>query len=312
MNNNNNNKFLDIILNDCKKYLSFLQFERNLSINTINSYWLDLKYYIIYIIDKNNIKSYNSIKSKHISDYISSLSKLSSNSIESSTINRVISSIKGFHKYMYINSILNKDPSRNLQSLKLKHKLPDILTFNEINNIIKVIDIKKTHAIRDKSLILLLYSSGLRVSEVINLNLSSLYINDNLLRVIGKGNKERIVPFGDKAKVSLIDYIDNYRIKYTNKSETKGILFLSNRGKAMSRKTIWNLVKYYSLAAGIKKNITPHTFRHSFASHLLEGGADLRIVQELLGHSNLSTTQIYTHLDKTYLKEIHKEFHPRG
>jgi len=307
-----NNKFINIILNDSKKYLSFLQFERNLSVNTINSYWLDLKYYITYIVDKNNIKTYKSIKAKHLSEYISSLSKISSNSIESTTINRTISSIKGFHKYIYINNICGNDPSRNLQSLKLKQKLPIVLTFNEINMIINSIDSKKKHAVRDRSLLLLLYSSGLRVSELINLNLSSLFLDDDLLRVIGKGNKERLVPFGNKAKESLINYIENYRIKYTNRSDTKGVLFLSNRGAGLSRKTIWNMVKYTSMSAGISKNITPHTFRHSFASHLLEGGADLRIVQELLGHSNLSTTQIYTHLDKTYLKEIHKEFHPRG
>ena len=138
-----NNKFIYVISNDCKKYLSFLQFERNLSINTINSYWFDLKYYIRYVTDKYKIKKYSSIKSMHINDYISSLSKLSSNAIESSTINRVISSIKGFHKYIYINNIMNKDPSRNLQSLKLKHKLPEILSFNEINNIIDAIQLKK-------------------------------------------------------------------------------------------------------------------------------------------------------------------------
>jgi len=308
----NKNIFINTLSNDCKKYLSFLQFERNLSINTVNSYWSDLKYYITYITNKYNVSSYKSIKSKYLNDYISSLSKLSSHSVESSTINRVISSIKGFHKYLFINEISSKDPSRNLQSLKLKHKLPEILSFSEIENIINVIDTDKTHMVRDRSLILLLYSSGLRVTEVIDLNLSSLYLEDDLIRVIGKGNKERIVPISIKAKTSLINYIENYRIKYTLRMETKGALFLSNRGKALSRKTIWNMVKKYALAAGINKNITPHTFRHSFASHLLEGGADLRIVQELLGHSNLSTTQLYTHLDKTYLKEIHKEFHPRG
>tara|TARA_Y100001960_G_scaffold209752_1_gene219018 strand:+ start:123 stop:743 length:621 start_codon:yes stop_codon:yes gene_type:complete len=206
---------------------------------------------------------------------------------------------------------MKKDPSRNLQSVKLKHKLPEILTYKEINRIIDAIDSKK-HKVRDRSLLLLLYSSGLRVSELINLNLNSLYIDEELIRIIGKGNKERIVPIGNKAKKSLISYIENYRSKYANKAETKGVVFLSNRGTSLSRKTIWNMVKHYSLSAGITKNITPHTFRHSFASHLLEGGADLRIVQELLGHSNISTTQIYTHLDKTYLKEIHKEFHPRG
>ena len=306
------NKFINIISNDCKKYLAFLQFERNLSNNTINSYWLDLKYYITYIVEKYKIKKYSLIKSIYLSEYISSLSKLSANSLESSTINRVISSIKGFHKYIHMNEIMKKDPSRNLLSLKLKHKLPNVLSYEEINKIVNSIDSKRKQFIRDRALILLLYSSGLRVSEIINLNLSSLYLNEDLIRVVGKGNKERIIPVGKKAKKSLIEYIDNFRIKCIHKRETKGTVFLSNRGRKMSRKTIWDIVKKLALISGIKKNVTPHTFRHSFASHLLEGGADLRIVQELLGHSNLSTTQIYTHLDKTYLKEIHKEFHPRG
>mgnify|MGYP001335585251 CR=1 FL=1 len=157
-----------------------------------------------------------------------------------------------------------------------------------------------------------MYSSGLRVSELINLTLTNFYIEEEVLRIFGKGKKERIVPISSKAKDSLIKYINDVRPMYTNKNQTNGVIFLSNRGKMLSRKTIWNIIKIATNNACIDKSVSPHTFRHSFASHLLEGGADLRIVQELLGHSSISTTQIYTHLDKTYLKEIHKEFHPRG
>jgi len=306
------NNFKNLISNDAKKYLAFLQFERNLANNTITSYWMDLKYYIKYILSTYQIKDYNSIKQKYLTDYISQLSKYSSQEIESTTINRTISSIKGFHKYLINNEIMVNDPSKNIASLKTSQKLPTVLSYDEIELIISSINESCINGVRDKSIVSLLYSSGLRVSELINLNLSSLILEENILRIIGKGNKERIVPIGIKAKLLLENYISNYRPIYSNRGNSQGIVYLSNRGTLLSRKTVWNLVKTYSNTAGIDKKVTPHTFRHSFASHLLEGGADLRIVQELLGHSSISTTQIYTHLDKTYLKEIHKEFHPRG
>ena len=304
--------FENIILNDVKKYLAFLQFERNLATNTINSYWMDIKYYIKYILSRYKLDKYSAIKQKHLTEYISTLSQLSGNQIQSSTINRAISSIKGFHKYLIINEIMVNDPSKNIHSLKLSQKLPSVLSNIEIESILSTIDISKINAIRDKSIIMLLYSSGLRVSELINLNLSSLILEENIIRVLGKGNKERLVPIGQQARVQLEEYISSFRPKYCNRGNSKGVIFLSNRGGMLSRKTIWNLIKIHTKNAGIDKRVTPHTFRHSFASHLLEGGADLRIVQELLGHTSISTTQIYTHLDKTYLKEIHKEFHPRG
>ena len=306
------NNFKHIISNDAKKYLAFLQFERNLANNTITSYWMDLKFYIKYVLETYRIKNYKSIKQKHLTDYISQLSKYSSNEIESTTINRTISSIKGFHKYLINNQIMDNDPSKNISSLKTSQKLPSVLSYNEIELILSSVDEGAVNGVRDKSIISLLYSSGLRVSELITLNLSSLMLNENILRVVGKGDKERIVPVGVKAKLLLENYISNYRPLYSNRGNSKGIVYLSNRGTLLSRKTVWNLIKSYSNIAGINKKVTPHTFRHSFASHLIEGGADLRIVQELLGHSSISTTQIYTHLDKTYLKEIHKEFHPRG
>ena len=306
------NDFLNTISNDVKKYLAFLQFEKKLSNNTITSYFNDLEFYVKYIISKFKVSKYEQIKTKHISEYISSFSELSGDRIKASSINRFISSIKGFHKYLVINEITDRDPSKNISSLKSTSKLPEILSYNEIKSIINNINTSKKNYRRDTSIISLFYSCGLRVSELIQLNLSSIILAEDIIRVIGKGNKERLVPIGNVGKIALIDYIENERSQYSNRGNSRGLVFLSNRGTILSRKTVWDLVKKHALNAGIKKNITPHTFRHSFASHLLEGGADLRIVQELLGHSSISTTQIYTHVDKTYLKEIHKEFHPRG
>jgi len=304
---------INILKNEIKKYLAFLQFEKNLSINTVNSYWHDLNSYITYLNQNYKIKSFNSIKNRHIRNYIRDLTKyLSPNTLKSSTINRSISSIRGFHKYLIINKICKNNASKNILSIKISKKIPDILSVEEIDLLIDNIKDKNHISIRDKSIITLLYSSGLRVSELLSLNLTNLLLKEELIRVFGKGNKERIVPFGKIAKTFLIKYINNVRPIYAKRAPSKGIIFLSNRGKSISRKTLWNLVKKYSLISTLNKNISPHTFRHSFASHLLEGGADLRTVQELLGHSNISTTQIYTHIDKTYLKEIHKEFHPRG
>ena len=306
------NNFIDIISNDTKKYLAYLQFEKNLANNTIKAYLNDLQYYIKFIIYKFNIKSYNKIKRNHLTDYISSLSEISGQSIESSTINRTISSIKGFHKFLIVNEMMLKDPSKDIQTLKTNTKIPTVLSYDEIEKIIDTIEPDDKHSVRNRAIILTFYSCGLRVSELINLNLSTLILDEDIVRVMGKGNKERFVPIGNKAKIAIINYIEYHRNAYSNKGNSKGVVFLSNRGTSLSRKTIWNMIKKYSKSSGIEKVITPHSFRHSFASHLLEGGADLRIVQELLGHSNISTTQIYTHTDKTYLKEIHKEFHPRG
>ena len=308
MENNNYNPFD----NEVKKYLAFIQFEKNLSINTVNSYYFDLNSFIKYIYNNYNIKNFKAIKDKHISAYIQNLSVFINNEYKKTTINRIISCIKGFHKYLKLNNVIEKDPSKNLKSVKINKKIPEILSVQEINDFIDIIDTKKDTGKRDKAIILLLYSSGLRVSELTNLNLSNIYLNENIIRVFGKGSKERIVPIGNRSKKSLLNYINDIRPKYARKAISKGIIFLSNRGKFLSRKTIWLIVKIISKSTNIDKSISPHTFRHSFASHLLEGGADLRVVQELLGHDNLSTTQIYTHIDKTYLREIHKEFHPRG
>ncbi len=301
------------LYNEIKLYLAYLQFERKLSVNTINAYWLDIKSYIDYIVNKYNINTFNQIKSSYVNDYIKNLSKYKiKENYEYSSINRNISSIKNFHKYLLINEKTKKDPSKLIQSIKLDSRLPCVLSVEEIDLILNNIDLNTINGLRDKSLIMTLYSSGLRVSELVELKLTNLYIDDDIIRVFGKGKKERLVPISKSAKQLLMEYINNVRPKYAVKSNSYGVIYLSNRGQPISRKTIWNIIKVCTTSLNLNKNISPHTFRHSFATHLLEGGADLRIVQELLGHSSVSTTQIYTHIDKTYLKEIHKEFHPRG
>ena len=305
------------LLNEVKTYLAYLQYEKNLSNNTVNSYWLDLKAFIEYISEIKKINKLDQISSRLINHYISTLGTYINynndvKSKHSSSINRAISSIRSFFKYLINNNLINKDPTKSLILQKQEKKLPTVLSVEEIEKILNSFNLNKKNEIRDKAIISILYSCGLRVSELINLSLTNLFIDDDIIKIFGKGNKERMVPLGDIAKKDILYYINNVRPIYARKSNSKGILFLSNRGKQISRKTVWNIIKNSASSSGISKNVSPHTFRHSFASHLLEGGAGLRVVQELLGHSNISTTQIYTHLDQTYLKEIHKEFHPRG
>ena len=303
------------MINEVKKYLAYLQFEKKLSTNTIDSYWLDLKHYVEYLNIEQKITNFFNIKAINLRDYISEISKYSYSSQEklsSASLNRKLSSLKGFHKHLFINKLSKIDPSKILSSLKTSKKLPITLTPEDIKSILSLIDTTKQNGIRDKSIISVLYSCGLRVSELINLNLTNLYLDEDIIRIMGKGRKERLVPIGRNGKLDLENYINNVRPELSRRNDSKGIVFLSNRGMQLSRKTVWNIVKVIIKNTINKKNISPHTFRHSYATHLLEGGADLRIVQELLGHSNISTTQIYTHIDKTYLKEVHKEYHPRG
>mgnify|MGYP001347043129 CR=1 FL=1 len=304
------------LLNQVKTYLAYLQYERKLSSNTIKSYLFDLNHFIEFLVDNYKIKTISSVKNKHIKEYIKSLNTYTYHNIvfekQNSSINRAISSVKNYFKYLTNNEFLMKDPTKDIITPKQSKKLPTVLTVNEINKILAGISLDKKNNIRDKAIISVLYSCGIRVSELINLNLTNLFVEEEIIKVFGKGKKERIVPIGEIAKNDLIYYINNIRPEYARKRNSKGVLFLSNRGLPISRKTIWNIIKNAAIKSGINKNISPHTFRHSFATHLLEGGAGLRVVQELLGHSSITTTQIYTHLDKTYLKEIHKQYHPRG
>ena len=300
------------------EYLLHLQFERRLSNNTISSYKNDLSKYINYITNILKINSINSIRSNDINKFSISISNIrldDENSVllKPSTIHRLFSSIRGFHQYLCKINISKNDPSESLSPPKKNNSIPSTLTVEEINLIINSSNPSRKFPIRDKAMLSLLYSSGIRVSELINLKLNNILKYEQFISVFGKGDKERIVPFGDQCLALLNDYLDNLRPFLSNKNlNSNGYLFLNHRGGRLSRMSIWNILRENTLTAGITKNISPHVLRHSFATHLLEGGADLKAVQEMLGHSDISSTQIYTNVDKTYLKEIHKEFHPRG
>ena len=306
-----------------KKYLLFLQYERGLSQETIKAYSSDLSKYARYLSESYDISHPSQIFMKHIKSFLSNylrfykpknnnLRDSGHNEYSGTTVSRYFSSIRGFHSYLLTEKITSKDPSVYLDKPKTTKKLPYVLTYSEILKIINSVDVKSSFGLRDKSILYLLYSSGLRVSELLNLKLTNLMLNDHFVRVIGKGNKERYVPISSVALDAVKCYIDNLRPKLSRKRESFGYLFLNYRGEKLSRMGVWKIVTTYSKVLNLPVKITPHTFRHSFATHLLEGGADLRVVQEMLGHSDISTTQIYTHLNKSKLKETYYKFHPRS
>jgi integrase/recombinase XerD len=223
----------------------------------------------------------------------------------------MISVLKSLFKYLIIEDILSNNPAENLDTPKISRLLPSVLTVDEVNKILDIVDLNVKLGLRDRALLETMYASGLRVSEAINLELNNIFFEDGFLRIFGKGSKERIVPIGKSALRCIEKYCNDERNLIKNK-DSQNYVFLNFRGKKMTRMSVWNIVKKHSSLAGIKKEIHPHTLRHTFATHLLEGGADIRIIQEMLGHSDISTTQIYTHIDKEYLIEVHKSFHPRA
>lgn len=303
-----------------KRYLLSLQYEKGLSPKTIEAYSSDLSKYSAYLRENYDIKDPNQIFMKHIQSFLKTFLKYynkdenseSGKKYQATSINRYFSSIKGFHKYLINENLSSKDPSIYLDKPKMNKTIPVILRYEEIILIIKSISPSERFYERDSSILYLLYSCGLRASELLSLKLTNLMLDDEFLRVEGKGGKERFVPISSIAIIHLKKYLDNLRPKLTKKGESSGFLFLNNRGIQLSRMSLWKIVKKYAKKASIGKNVSPHTFRHSFATHLLEGGADLRTVQELLGHSDISTTQIYTHLDKSSLKKTYNKYHPRA
>ena len=291
-----------------EKFILFIKFELRLSDNSVKAYKNDLLKYISFI--KNNLKNrkLDLINYEDVRKYIAFLSK---NGQKPSSINRNISSIKKFHLYLFDNEILSSNPSELLESQKNRRNFPNTLSVDEIELIFNSVKIDTFIGLRDISILTLLYSCGIRVSELINLELSNIYFEEEYIKIIGKGKKERLVPVGVKARKNLLKYINMARNKIA-KGSAKGYVYLSYRSKPLTRMAVFNIIKKYCILGEINKKVSPHTFRHSFATHMLEGGADLRIVQELLGHENINTTEIYTHLDRTYLKEVHKLCHPRG
>ncbi len=286
-----------------------LRVEKNLSTNSIISYKTDLKRYINFLINKESIQDLNSIRQIHIRNFIR---YLNDQNLSSASINRSFSSIRSYHKYLSGEERISHNPTQLLEAPKISKKLPKVLSIQEVDVIINSVKLEESMGYRDKAILETLYSAGLRVSELCALEMNNILFDSAMLRVVGKGNKERYVPLGSKAIKLINDYCKYIRSLLVNKKKTDGNVFLSKNGKKLTRMTIFNIMKKWTKISGINKDISPHTFRHSFATHLLEGGADLRAVQEMLGHSDISTTQIYTHLDNEYLKEVHRTFHPRS
>lgn len=291
-----------------RNYLSYLRLERGLSKNSLDAYSRDISKLTSFLAAKN--KTFETAKTIELQQFIKVLSETG---LERSSIARIISSVRGFYKFLLVERILDFDPTESLELKTPRRQPPEILTVSEIETILSKPDVTTKKGVRDKAILEFLYATGARVSELTDLTVSQLFLNDGLVRLFGKGKKERLVPIGKMAIKLLNEYINKVRPLFIKHGKMTDVIFLNQeRGTGLSRMAIWNIIQEYTKAAKIEKQITPHTFRHSFATHLLEGGADLRIVQELLGHADISTTEIYTHIDRSYLLEVHRRFHPRG
>ena len=290
-----------------RSYLHYITLEKNLSENTVLSYKLNLNRYLDYL-ESMRIKNADDIKEETIIEFLRTLSELL---LSAKSISQNISAIKGFHKFLFGDGLVKNDPTQNLTKPKIRKSLPEVLTQDEVDLILKQPDTSERLGLRDKAILETMYATGMRVSEALTVKQSDINFSDGFVRVFGKGSKERLIPIGRSAISWIKKYQSEVRVNLAIEN-SKDVLFLNARGKPMSRMAIWNIVDKYSKKARIEKAVHPHTFRHSFATHLLEGGADLRAVQEMLGHSDISTTEIYTHIDREYLKEVHRTFHPRG
>ncbi|QTE38743.1 site-specific tyrosine recombinase XerD [Mucilaginibacter gossypii] len=292
-----------------KGFQAYLKLEKSLSDNSIEAYSRDIEKLYQYS-DSQIVK----IKPELITltDLRGFINWINELGMIPSSQARILSGIKAFYKYLLMEDIIKSDPSELLESPKIRRKLPDTLSYEEINKIIAALDLSKPEGIRNKAILETLYGSGLRVSELTELKLSNLYLDIEFIKVTGKGNKERLVPIGSEAIKALKIWIENVRIHNPIKRGEEDYVFLNRRGTRLSRQIIFLTIKGLAETIGLKKKISPHTFRHSFATHLVEGGADLRAVQEMLGHESITTTEIYTHLDREYLKSTISQFHPRS
>lgn len=288
------------------EFLNYLSVERGLSKNTVSSYRQDLFRFINYLESKG-IKDIDKAKRQDVSDH---LLHLKDNGLSSNSISRALAAIKIFYRFLVRERLAKDDVAGILESPRLIRPLPNVLTAGEVDKLLSATDIRDWMGIRDKAALELIYATGMRVSEIVELSTEGLNLDVGFIKCKGKGGKERIVPIGKEAKNSISKYIEKVRPRLLKQREDSH-LFLTRLGKKVSRQSFWKMIKRYAKIARIKKGITPHTLRHSFATHLLERGADLRVVQEMLGHADISTTQIYTHINKERLKSIHKQFHPR-
>lgn len=293
-----------------KGFKNYLQLERSLSTNSIDAYLRDVEKFVQFLELKEIDVNPEKVEQSQVEDFLQWVSEIGLNARSQA---RILSGLKAFYKYLLMEDIIEVAPTELLESPKIGRKLPEVLSIEEINDIINAVDLSKPEGERNKAMLETLYSCGLRVSELISLKLSSLLLKEGFIRVIGKGDKERITPIGSVAIKHINTYIESKRNHMNNiDKDSEDILFLNRRGKQLTRVMIFTIIKKLTEKAGITKTVSPHTFRHSFATHLVEGGADLRAIQEMLGHESITTTEIYTHLDREYLRQAILDFHPRA
>lgn len=290
-----------------KGFKQYLLLEKSLSKNSIEAYLHDVESFERHL--RNNELSVGPLQVtyEHLLGFVQTLNSIG---VAATSQARMVSGLRAFYKYLLLEDLLSADPTKFLEMPKMARKLPEVLSLDEINKMISLIDMSKPMGHRDKAMLETLFSCGLRVSELITLNISEIYVNDEFIKVKGKGNKERLVPIGYDALKAIDIYINQVRVHMKLDKKFSDTLFLNHLGKGISRVSVFKIIKTLGALAGIRKNISPHTFRHSFATCLVEGGADLRAVQQMLGHESITTTEIYTHLDRQYLKETIRLYHP--
>ncbi len=291
------------------QFKNYLKLERSLSENSVEAYLRDVSKLKQFVELSNQALAPEQVELHHLHSLIEQINELGMSAYSQA---RIISGIKAFFKYLHFEEYIKSDPSELLEAPKLGRKLPDTLSYQEIERLLNAIDLSTPQGGRNRAILEILYSCGLRVSELVALKNSNLYLDAGFIRVTGKGDKERLVPVGKDAIKHLNIYLEEIRVHVPVQPGYEDFVFLNRRGKNLSRVMIFTIIKGLSEKIGLKKKISPHTFRHSFATHLVEGGADLRAVQEMLGHESITTTEIYTHLDRDYLKQIITEFHPRS
>ncbi len=292
-----------------KQFKNYLQLERSLSGNSVEAYVHDIVKLRQFLQISNADLSPQKVSQKHLQDFIEFINELG---LAPHSQARIISGIKAFYKFLMIEEEIVDDPSALIEGPKLGRKLPDTLNFQEIEQLLNAIDLSTPEGARNRSMLETLYSSGLRVTELVELRISNVFFDDGFLKILGKGNKERFVPIGGDAMKYMKIYMHEIRNQLSIQKGFENFVYLNRRGKKLTRVMIFTIIKNLAKEIGLKKTISPHTFRHSFATHLIEGGADLRAVQEMLGHASITTTEIYTHLDRDYLKEVIRTFHPRS
>ncbi len=292
-----------------KGFTSFLKLERSLSANTIEAYRRDVEKLELFFDEKKLEVSPANLTAEQLKEFIKWINE---RHLEATSQARALSGIRAFYKYLLLENIVVDDPTQLIETPQTTRKLPNTLSIEDIDALINAIDLSKPEGERNRAMLETLYSCGLRVSELVGLKISQLFFDTGFVRIVGKGNKERLVPIGETAMKRINGYLEFNRIHTPIKKEAQDIVFLNRRGSAISRVMVFTIIKNLAQKIGLKKNISPHTFRHSFATHLIEGGADLRAVQEMLGHESITTTEIYTHLDREYLRTAIIDFHPRS